>query len=188
MRYAMAEIRLASVGCGGMGHRHLYGLNELHRAGWNDFALVAACDPVRENAESLARQAEQFFGRQPAVVGVLDQLAAIGVDAVDVTTTPRSHHTLAAAALAQGWHMQIEKPVGLTVRACNQIRRAASASGRVVSVAENYRRDPVNRLAKALIEAGAIGTPRVLIHQSIDGGDQMLISVWRHQKDQSGVL
>jgi predicted dehydrogenase len=82
----------------------------------------------------------------------------------------------------------IEKPLGLTVRACNVIRRAASASSRVLSVAENFRRDPVNRLARALLEAGVIGTPRLLIHHSIDGGDQMLISVWRHQKDQSGVL
>jgi len=55
-------------------------------------------------------------------------------------------------------------------------------------VAENYRRDPVNRLARALLEAGVIGTPRLLIHHSIGGADQMLISVWRHQKDQSGVL
>ncbi|MEO7909039.1 MAG: Gfo/Idh/MocA family oxidoreductase, partial [Roseiflexaceae bacterium] len=97
-------------------------------------------------------------------------------------------HTIAAAALAHGWHAMIEKPVGLTVRASNLIRQAAEASGRVLSVAENYRRDPVNRLAKALLDAGVIGKPRLLIHHSIDGGDQMLISVWRHQKDQSGVL
>ena len=184
----MAPTRLAIVGCGGMGHRHLYGLIELHRAGWQPFTLVGACDPVRANAESLADQAAEYFGSRPTVVGDLDQLAALGVEAVDVTTTPQSHHTIAAEALAHGWHTMIEKPMGLTVRACNAIRRAASASGCVLSVAENYRRDPVNRLARALLQAGAIGTPRLLIHHSIDGGDQMLISVWRHQKDQSGVL
>jgi predicted dehydrogenase len=171
-----------------MGHRHLFGLNELHRAGWDHFQLVGACDPVRANAESLADQAAAFFGSRPAVVGELDQLAALGVEAVDVTTTPRSHHTIAADALARGWHTLIEKPIGLTVRACNIIRRAARESGRVLSVAENYRRDPVNRLARALLEAGAIGTPRLLIHHSIGGGNNMMISVWRHQKDQSGVL
>jgi predicted dehydrogenase len=184
----MLQIRLAIVGCGGMGHRHLYGLAELHRAGWNQFQLVGACDPVRGNAESLADQAMAAFGTRPAVVGDLDQLAALGVDAVDVTTTPRSHHTIAAETLARGWHTMLEKPMGLTVRACNVVRRAAGASGCVLSVAENYRRDPVNRLARALLEAGVIGTPRLLIHHSIGGADQMLISVWRHQKDQSGVL
>jgi predicted dehydrogenase len=184
----MAPIRLAIIGCGGMGHRHLFGLNELQRAGWEHFQLVGACDPVRANADSLADQAAEFFGSRPTVVSDLDQLAALGVEAVDVTTTPRSHHTIAAAALAHGWHTMIEKPVGLTVRASNLIRQAAEASGRVLSVAENYRRDPINRLAKALLDAGVIGTPRLLIHHVIDGGDQMLISVWRHQKDQSGVL
>ena len=184
----MSDIRLAIVGCGGMGHRHLYGLIELHRAGWDHFALVGACDPVQANAEALADEAAAYFGRRPAVVGDLDQLAILGIDAVDITTTPRSHHTLAVEALARGWHVMVEKPMGLTVRACNAIRRAASASGLVLSVAENYRRDPINRLARALLDAGAIGTPRLLLQQSVDGGDQMLISVWRHQKDQSGVL
>jgi predicted dehydrogenase len=184
----MSPIRLAIVGCGGMGHRHLYGLAELHRAGWRDLSLVAACDPVRANAESLAGQAEAAFGARPAVVGTLDELAALGVDAVDITTTPRTHHTVAEGTLARGWHTLVEKPLGLTVRAANVIRRAAEASGRVLSVAENYRRDPVNRLAKALLQAGAIGAPRFVLHHTVDGGDEMLITVWRHQKDQSGLL
>ncbi|MCZ6676304.1 MAG: Gfo/Idh/MocA family oxidoreductase [Candidatus Poribacteria bacterium] len=182
------KIRLAIVGCGGMGHRHMYGLAELHRTGWERFELVGACDPVRDNAESLANQAAEHFGSRPAVVTDLDGLAALGVEAVDVTTTPRYHHTVAVETLERGWHTMVEKPMGLTVRACNLIARAAAASDAILSVAENYRRDPINRLAKALLNAGVIGDPRFLIHHAIGGGDRMLISVWRHQKDQSGVL
>ncbi|HEX5690541.1 MAG TPA: Gfo/Idh/MocA family oxidoreductase, partial [Roseiflexaceae bacterium] len=167
----MSEIRLAIVGCGGMGHRHLFGLRELQRAGWDHFTLIGACDPVQANAEALADEAAAAFGHRPTVVSNLDQLDALQVDAVDITTTPRSHHALAAEALARGWHVMLEKPMGLTVRACNTIQRAANISGRVVSVAENYRRDPVNRLARALLDAGAIGTPRSLIHHVIDGGN-----------------
>ncbi|MBC8074446.1 MAG: Gfo/Idh/MocA family oxidoreductase [Chloroflexales bacterium] len=184
----MTPIPLAIVGCGGMGHRHLFGLAELHRAGLNRFALVGACDPVRANAESLADQAALFFGSRPAVVESLDELSTLDVAAVDITTTPRAHHTLAADALHRGWHVMVEKPLGLTVRACHVIRSAVGLTGRVLSVAENYRRDPINRLAKALLDAGAIGAPRLLLHHVIDGGNQMFISVWRHQKDQSGVL
>jgi predicted dehydrogenase len=66
--------------------------------------------------------------------------------------------------------------------------KAASAGESVVSVAENYRRDPINRLAKALIDNGIIGDPRYMIHNTSGGGNAMTISVWRHQKDQSGVL
>lgn len=184
----MEKIRLAIVGCGGMGHRHLRGLAELYRAGLSEFDLVGACDPVTANAESLAEEAAEHFGSRPAVVANFDELAKVGVDAVDITTTPPYHHSLAVDALEHGWHAMIEKPVGLTVRACNLIRAAAEKSGNVVSVAENYRRDPVNRLAKALLDAGAIGQPRFMIQNVIGGSDQMLISVWRHQKDQSGAL
>ena len=185
----MSKIPLAIVGCGGMGHRHMYGLAELHRAGLNQFELIGACDPVLENAESLADQAAERFGKRPTVVAKMDELVALGVKAVDITTTPRFHHALAVQALHNGFHAMIEKPVGLTVRASNIIRKAAAEKNLVMSVAENYRRDPINRLAKALIDGGILGQPRFMLHTSVGAqGNQMLISVWRHQKDQSGVL
>ena len=185
----MSKIPLAIVGCGGMGHRHMYGLAELHRAGLNQFELIGACDPVLENAESLADQAAERFGKRPTVVAKMDELVALGVQAVDITTTPRFHHALAVQALHNGFHAMIEKPVGLTVRASNIIRKAAAEKKLVMSVAENYRRDPINRLAKALIDGGILGQPRFMLHTSVGAqGNQMLISVWRHQKDQSGVL
>ena len=184
----MAKIPLAIVGCGGMGHRHLYGLAELHNAGPSPFELVGACDPVRANAESLADDAEERLGTRPQVVESMEELEALGVVAVDITTTPRFHHTVAEEAIARGWHAMIEKPVGLTVRASNRIQEAAERSDSIVSVAENYRRDPMNRLGKALLDAGVIGSPRLMIHNTMGGGSNMTITVWRHQKNQSGVL
>lgn len=181
-------IPLAIVGCGGMGHRHLFGLAELKEAGWTPFDLVAVCDPVRSNAESLAAEAERLMGKRPVLVENLAELKQLGVEAIDITTTPRFHHALAVEGLELGLHMMVEKPFGLTVRACNAILRASQESKSIVAVAENYRRDPINRLARALIDAGAIGKPRFAIQQTMGGADQMLISVWRHQKTQSGVL
>src|SRR5262245_13543532 len=136
-------IRLAIIGCGGMGHRHLYGLAELQRAGWQKFELVGAYDPVRASAESLADQAAIHLGRRPTVVDDLAGLASLEVEAVDVTTTPPFHHTVAVEALQRGWHTLVEKPMGLTIRGCNLIRQAAQNSDRILSVAENYRRDPI---------------------------------------------
>ncbi len=184
-----SRIHLAIVGCGGMGHRHLYGLAELARAGLSPFELVGACDPVEENAASLADQAEKLLGRRPEAAGSLEALAAVAeVHAIDLTTTPRAHHTVAAEAFGRGWHVMCEKPLGLTARACRIMVDAAEAAGRVLSTAENYRRDPMNRLGKALLDAGVIGEPRLMLQHSLGGGDRMLISVWRHRKDASGVL
>ena len=182
------QIRLAIIGCGGMGHRHLSGLAELHRAGYDQLQIVAACDPVADNANSLADQAKEYFGNRPVVVNDLSQLVDLDIQAVDVTATPKYHHTIIQETLRNGWHTMVEKPMGLTVRACNLMKKAVNDTGLILSVAENYRRDPINRLAKALLEANVIGIPRFLIHHTVGGADQMLISVWRHKKNESGVL
>jgi predicted dehydrogenase len=85
---------------------------------------------------------------------------------VSITTDVRSHHTVAEACLDAGLHLLCEKPLALTLRACNRIVAAAARAGRIVSVAENYRRDPTNRLARALIQDGAIGNPRMMIRSN----------------------
>ena len=63
----MEPVRLAIVGCGGMGRRHLAGLGELKRAGDRSIELVAVCDLNRQNAEDLADEAEALLGARPAV-------------------------------------------------------------------------------------------------------------------------
>ena len=64
----------------------------------------------------------------------------------------------------------------------------AEETGCILSVAENYRRDPMNRLARALLDAGVIGPPRLMQQVAMAGGDRMVISDWRHQKNSSGIL
>ena len=181
-------IRLAIVGCGGMGHRHLRGLGELHAAGIGSLELVAACDPVEANAASLADHAEAAFGTRPAVVATLGDLHDHGVQAVDITSIPRTHHVLAVDALQRGLHVLIEKPMAPTVAACRRIRDAAAASSAILSVAENFRRDPMCRLARALLDAGVIGTPRLVVQHGVSGGDRMAISMWRHRREHGGIL
>ena len=44
------HLRLAIVGCGGMGNRHLLGLAELQQIGLSPFELAGVCDPDLENA------------------------------------------------------------------------------------------------------------------------------------------
>ncbi|MFC1718419.1 Gfo/Idh/MocA family protein, partial [Candidatus Poribacteria bacterium] len=142
----MDKIRLAIVGCGVMGNRHFAGLAELTRAGLSDFELVAVCDLVRENAQKLALRAEEELGEKPAVAQKLDELASVGVQAIDAVTAPWDHHTLVTEALQRGWHVMVEKPMGVTVRACKVIMEAANNSRSVFGVAENFHYDPMNRI------------------------------------------
>ncbi len=94
----MDKLQLAIVGCGGMGHRHWHGLAELHRAGLCQFELVGACDPVRENAESLAAKAEEHFGKRPTVAVRLEELPES--NAVDICADPRHHLVLTTGRIA----------------------------------------------------------------------------------------
>lgn len=178
------RVALATVGCGGMARRHLRGFQALQRTDFNNCDLIAVCDVKRQNAEDLADEAHQLLGRRPRVwIDLGDMLRSEDrLKGVNITTEGGSHHRLAMACLEAGKDVQVEKPLGLTIRACNQIIETARRTGRVLSVAENLRRDPINRLARALIDAGAIGTLQLLIDTKIGGGDHMVYSQWRHQK------
>ena len=189
-RYRRAKpLKLALVGCGGMGRRHLHGLSQLERAGVNPFDLVAVCDPFAEAAHSAAQLAEELLGARPAVHAELEAMAAQeGPDAVDVVTTPATHHLVGAAALGLGLNVQIEKPVAITISAANFLERAAAESGRVLSVAENFRRDPINRLLRAVIDSQVLGAPAMMIDTTLSGGGAVVITPWRSTSAQGGLL
>ena len=180
----MEPIRLAIVGCGGMGRRHLAGLAELVRTGESTVALVAVCDLNRRNAEDLAAEAHALLGGRPAVFTDTAAMAreVDGLEAADCATDTASHHAVAADLLDLGLHTLCEKPLGLTVRGCKRVIAAAERSGKVLSVAENFRRDPMNRLVRALLDDGAIGDRQLILETSVGGRDTLAITPWRHQK------
>ncbi|MCS3843166.1 Gfo/Idh/MocA family protein [Microbacterium sp. AK031] len=184
----MERIPLSIVGSGGMGTRHMFGLAELEKNGLNPFDLVAVCDVDPARAELLADAAAGLLGRRPTTCADLEAAQKLGTVAVDITTVPRFHHTLAAEAIALGLDVMVEKPVGLTIAAAHSLKTAIAGSDRVLSVAENFRRDPTNRLVKALIDGGVLGEPRYFHQSSGGGGNLMAISMWRHLKDESGIL
>jgi predicted dehydrogenase len=178
------KVPLAIVGCGGMGRRHLRGFQALQRSDHDNCELVALCDINRKNADDLADEAQELLGYRPRVWTDLDAMLRDDdqVKGVNITTEAASHHAVAVACLEAGRDVQVEKPLGLSMRACNRIIDAARRNQRILSVAENLRRDPINRLLRSLVDAGAIGTPQLFIDTKIGGGDHMVYTPWRHQK------
>jgi predicted dehydrogenase len=186
----MPNVPLAIVGCGGMGGRHLLGLGELYASAMCNVELVAVCDLRRDNAEHLADDAEALLGRRPLVFDDMERMVAAvpDLEAVDITTDAGSHHIVACAALDLGLHVLCEKPLALTMRGCNMILDAQRRSGKTLSVAENFRRDPMPRLTRALLDAGAIGTPYLFWDINASAGNRMVITPWRHKKHMGGIL
>ena len=104
------------------------------------------------------------------------------LEAAACTTDSGSHHRVAADLLDLGLHTLCEKPLALTIRGCDRIIAAAERSGKILSVAENYRRDPMNRLVRALLDDGAIGDRQFMMETAVRGRDTLFITPWRHQK------
>jgi predicted dehydrogenase len=176
----MDPLAIGLIGCGGMGRRHLRAYAALAGVGTRSLEVVAVCDPRPDAAEQAADLAEKLLGRRPQVFASHEELIRSGVaEAVDIVTDPSAHHLVAAPALASGVHVTCEKPLGITVRACQEIIDAVKP-GVVLATAENYRRDGPNRLARRVLDSGLLGHLHAMIEISVGGSDQVLISPWRH--------
>ena len=181
-------LNIALVGAGGMGMRHATGYIELRKY-FDDVRMVAVCDPHVDSAEAVARVIAGATPERPEVFGSLaDAVDAVGLDAVDIVTSTPAHHVLAIEAMRAGLHVMVEKPMGLTLTACRMMQSVEQETGKVLSISENFRRDPMNRLAKSLIDAGAIGRPYFAVDFSIGSAHRgvMHSTVWRAKKDQAG--
>jgi predicted dehydrogenase len=184
----VAGVSIGLVGCGGMGHRHLHAYRALRAVGSRSCEVTAVCDPRRSAARAAADLVETFQGSRPAVFSDHEELTASGaVEALDIVTDPSVHHVVAVPALDEGLHVICEKPLGLTVRACRLMVDAAARSGAVLATAENYRRDPPNRLARAVIERGLLGDIHLMQQTNIGGDDAVIISPWRHVRESGSI-
>ena len=186
----MTRIKIALVGCGGMGTRHLYGLKVLTETPFCRVELAALCDINPDNGERAADEVETLLGFRPPVYTDLAEMAGAipDLDAVDVVTDPSFHHVVICQAVELGLHVMVEKPFGMTMRTCRMMMEAAEKNGKLISVAENYRRDPSARLARHMIEQGAIGAVYGALFHTARAGKQIFITPWRHLVERAGPL
>jgi predicted dehydrogenase len=177
-------MNIALVGCGLMGKRHIHGLKELITNNLADIKLTAVVDPDRTRAAEAARLSKEVLGYTPRTYGdVGSMMNGTRPDIADIATDVKTHHTIAMSLIQDGVNCLVEKPLAVTVQACNAII-AESKKHRVrVAVAENYRRDPCNRLTKSLVQNEVLGKPLHMLQLSVGGGDNLLLSAWRHKKN-----
>jgi len=183
-------IQFALIGCGGMGRRHLRGFVELAKVRPNLIELSAVVDVDESRAAFVASEVRELLGNRPVACSTIGEAMIKRPELLcaDVVTTAGTHHVAAVDAMEAGLHVLVEKPLAVTLRACERIREVARRTGCVVSVAENYRRDPIIRLARGLLDADALGTLRTVIELRTGGGDSMLITPWRHHRENGGPL
>lgn len=182
------KLGVAIVGCGFMGRRHMLGFNALHKVGKLNGEIVALLDINAETANKLAEETFSLMGMRPRVYRSIDELLKDErVEALDIVTDPRTHHTIAIRAMEAGRHVLCEKPLALTMKTGRMMVEAAERTGMVLGTAENYRRGGANRVAKAVIDSGLLGKLHLMLEFWAGGDDKIIISKWRHMKDTGAI-
>lgn len=146
------EHRRLRVGQIGTTHGHATKL-EVYRAS-PDWEVVGFVEPDAALADAAARK--------PAFQGVphltRDELFRIeDLDAVLVETKPDASLDHAAAAVARGIHVHLDKPAGASLPAFRRILDEAGRRGLVVQLGYMYRYNPAILLLREFLEKGWLG-------------------------------
>jgi predicted dehydrogenase len=138
-------VRIAVVGTGSIGRRHLRALLAL-----GETELVAVSEHGR-------RASLTVDGVDIPVTHHLDD--ALGDAALVVVATPTFlHRHQAAAAVAAGCHVLVEKPVGDSSAGLDSVADAAEDRGLVAAAAHQFRFEPGLVALREMVVAGDLGT------------------------------
>ena len=149
--------RYALVGTGDRGQMYVRAL-----AGrFADRAQLVALADVNAARMASYQRLLASLGAPPASAWDAKELSAMltaeRVDTLLVTTVDRTHAEYIVAALEAGCDVVTEKPMTVDVAGCRQILDAVARTGRHVTVAFNYRYNPIHERVRQLLAEGVVG-------------------------------
>jgi predicted dehydrogenase len=160
-----APIRVLVAGLGNMGRSHALAYH--NDPGFEVVGLVNRSRPRMDPALDV-------YPLLPDFVAALRELRP---DLASINTYSDSHAAYAVAALEQGAHVFVEKPLATTVADAERVTAAARANGRKLVVGYILRHHP--SWVRLIAEARKMGGPyvfRMNLNQQSDGGN------WRTHK------
>lgn len=147
----MQALRVGLIGAGGIGALRAQALGQSEAC---ELAAVADLDPA------LARKAIQLAGGGANGRDFSDYRAMLDagdLDAVVVSTPPKTHEAISLAALDAGLHVLCEKPLANSVAGARRMVERAAATGRVLATGFNHRYFPAIQRVRQAVESGEIG-------------------------------
>ena len=145
-RIPHSGVRVAVVGCGYWGSKHLRVLSVT--PGIGAIALVEMDRDLRTKMQKTFPAARAFASMNAALPHV---------DAVVIATPPETHADLALAALREGKHVLVEKPLATSVAAAKALVDQAGRSGTVLMVGHTFQFNPAVRELRRRLVAGEFG-------------------------------
>lgn len=141
-------LQFAIIGCGVIGPTHAAALAALQPQGAR---LAAFVDEVPARAEALAAQ----YGAEAK--SFQDVLADPSIDAVTIGVPSGLHAELGARALRAGKHVVVEKPMDISLAACDRLLAAQKESGKRLAVISQHRFDHASIEIKAALAQNQLG-------------------------------
>ena len=142
-----SSLNVALIGAGWFGREaHLRNLVRM-----SDLKVIAASSRSQQSLDAalaIAGSAMRTF------TDWRDVLAIDAIDAVIIALTNDQHHEAAIAAFAAGKHVFVEKPMGLSIKQCDDIIDASHAAGKLLQVGHELRFQRLYVEMKRLIDAG----------------------------------
>lgn len=184
-------LNLGFIGAGQISAAHLNGLKRLneYRGGTGSFRLVSIADFRPEAGDRLAARAAEDLGEAPRVyLDYREMLDKERLDAVSVLTPHNVHWDIARDCLDAGLHLQIQKPIAITIADGRRMLDYAREKQRALVVSEP---SVLGRDTRAFIQAlrqKVIGVPTMLLDYAVTtlGGGFFMGTPWRHLKGMAG--
>lgn len=151
-------MKYALIGCGRIA------INHLRAAVSNNLEVVALCDIVEKNIDSLVERAS-FSGSFDKYTDYKEMLKKHPeIDLVAIATDSGCHAEIALNCLKNKKHVIVEKPMAMSISDARAMIKTAEANGLVLSVCHQNRFNNAVQQTRSAIEGGRFGK---LSHGSI---------------------
>jgi len=171
----MNELRFGVLGAHRRGRISLH----IHRPE-EGLRLVAACGATTEGLEGYRKRCGEDVKLTCDYREIVNDP---GIDGVFVCTPDHLHAEHAIAALENGKHVFLEKPMAITIEDCDRLLVAARNSTGKLYIGHNMRFFPVINKMKELIAAGRIGrVEAVWVRHFISYGGDAYFKDWHSER------
>jgi len=142
----MNKVRIALIGAGAFGQRHLAYMRREPRC-----AIAAIADP------SLAAANVAKSHSVPHFADYRDMLDSVKPDGAIIASPNSLHAPMGLACAERGVHLLVEKPLADTLAAAQALAAAADRAGIALLVGHHRRYNPIIEKAREIVRGGGIG-------------------------------
>ena len=164
-------IRFGLIGYGAWGKHHA---DAIHKTAGARLVAVAARSDASAAAAGDACPAAAVFTDYRRLLDRDD------VDVIDIVLPSHLHHEVAAAALASGRHVLLEKPMCLSLADCDDLIDLARQGDRLLAVGHELRLSSLWGRVKELIDEGFVGDPMYVLVELSRNPYRMGADGWRY--------